>query len=56
MCGPTVNYILKKYDATTEILDFECDKNFRGATTSLHQQNSCMPSGIKFVTSPFLYH
>ena len=48
-----VNYTRQNYDTTIEKLAFECDKNFSGATTNIHQQNPYMTSGIIFVTIPY---
>ena len=50
MCAPMVNYMRQNYGTGTEELAFECDKKFCGAATNLYQQNTCMTSGIIFVT------
>ena len=51
MCTPTVNYKQQNYCTATEKLAFECNKNFSGATTNLHQ--ICVASGIIFATIPY---
>ena len=52
MRAPTVKYTRQNYGPATEKLAFECGKSFSDATTSLHQQNPCLRSGIIFVTIP----
>ena len=53
MCAPTVHYMQLNCGLATENLAFECDKSFSVATTNLSQQNTCMTSGIVFVTIPY---
>ena len=53
MCAPMVNYTRQNYGTATEKLTFECHNSFSGGATNLHQQNSCMTSGIKIVNIPY---